>query len=95
MLRTVGFALSLLMLASGLAGADDFNGAKVTTAWYDAHYLCRMGESKDGQKLTNQESDVKCGQRDKLTLVLQSHDFCLDQVEQEWTPCKTAKLGKK
>lgn len=85
MLRAV--LLVLMTSLPAIAGAGEFNDKAATEKWWRAHYECRMGETKDGAKLPMEDSDRECQTRLILTLLLQTHNFCFDQSEQEWAAC--------
>jgi hypothetical protein len=76
--------MALSILATP-AGAEGFDGAKVASAWYESHYLCRMGEDPSGQPLAEEANQAACAERQRLTDELLAGGWCFDKSEQEWT----------
>lgn len=74
------------VLAASQRSASAVDDSQTVERWHEAHYVCKMGEERDGGVVSEEAHDTICRERERLGRVLLKDDYCWSQSEQEWYP---------
>lgn len=77
----------LIVVAAVLAGAmpaHALHSDRTVEQWYEARYICKMGEDRDGNHVLEPDHGAICHALETLSVKLLEDDYCWNSSEQEW-----------